>query len=94
MGTPRQKEYTAESGTKYLFQHPGALEYIRLKKRAAGNDGKPDEEKLLNELMKHVIVQPKTSWEYWDEHLEDQEDVAKEAISFLRGKDKQSGSQS
>lgn len=93
MSTPRQDKFVTDSGNEYLFQHPGALNYIRMKKRANDNNGKPDEEKMINELMKHVIVEPKTSWEYWDEHLEDQEEVTRAAINFLRGKDIGAGSE-
>ncbi|KAB8139264.1 hypothetical protein F9U64_01170 [Gracilibacillus oryzae] len=82
---PRQKQYKSENGKEYTFQHPGVLNWVRNKDKMREKDGKPNEENLQKYVMENVIVQPKVSWDYWDEHLEDYEEVMQEATTFLRG---------
>lgn len=83
-----QKEHTIklENGEEvtYLFQHPGVREGVKIRGRAKDQFGTMDEEKYYEELMKHVIVQPKTNWDYWEEN-EGFLEVMKEASSFLVG---------
>jgi hypothetical protein len=84
------KEYkvieTNEQGEQvevtYLFQHPGVRAGVQIRGRSKDATGHLDEEKYYTELMKHVIVQPKTDWDYWEEH-EGFMEVIKEASSFL-----------
>ncbi|MDE3837937.1 hypothetical protein C0966_00750 [Bacillus methanolicus] len=77
-----QKTITVE-GIEYTLQHPGTREYLRIQDRAQTETGVPSTEKLAEELFKHVIVNPKVSFEYFDEH-EGFEEVLKEAMTFLR----------
>lgn len=84
-----QKEYVHTDGegeeTKevtYLFQHPGVRAAVQLRGRAKDATGNIDEEKYYEELMKKVIVQPRTTWEYWEDN-EGFKDVMKEASTFL-----------
>ncbi|MFX3616222.1 MAG: hypothetical protein ACE3JK_01660 [Sporolactobacillus sp.] len=62
------KDEEGKTIDKYLFQFPGVLkaqEIIDSSKTVAG----AFVEKKYNELlMKHVIVEPKTDWDYWDTH--------------------------
>lgn len=71
-------------GKEYTLQHPGVREGVKIRGRSKDQFGNLDEEKYYDELMKHVIVQPKTNWDYWEENdgfLE----VMKEASTFLIG---------
>lgn len=81
-----QMEYTVmEDGkeVKYIFQHPGYLEATRIKDRSKNPAGIAFvEETLFTEIMKHVIVSPRTSWAYWEEH-EGYKEVMEEAQKFL-----------
>lgn len=83
-----QKEFIFTDGegneTKYLFQHPGVRGGVQLRGRAKDAMGNLDEEKYYDELMKKVIVQPRTNWEYWEEN-EGFQEVMKEASTFLVG---------
>lgn len=79
-----KKQTTAEiQGTEYTFQHPGVREAVRLRDRSKNKHGQLVEEKYYNELMTHVIVQPKTSWGYFDDHSEAFDDVMLAATEFL-----------
>ncbi len=77
---------TLENGEEkeYTLQHPGLREGVKLRGRAKDQFGNIDEEKYYEELMKHVIVQPKTNWAYWEEN-EGFNQVVKEASTFLMG---------
>lgn len=68
----------------YLLQHPGVREAVRLRGRSKDAMGNMDEEKYYDELMKKVIVQPRTNWDYWEEN-EGFQEVMKEASTFLVG---------
>lgn len=69
---------------EYILQHPGVREGVRIRGRAKDQFGNLDEEKYYEELMKHVIVSPKTNWDYWEEN-EGFLEVMKEASTFLVG---------
>jgi hypothetical protein len=78
-------------GIEYTLQHPGHREATRIQDRVQLGEGKVSTEKYYEELMKHVIVSPKTSWDYFDgnekkeiEGVDGFEDVMKEAADFLR----------
>lgn len=77
-----QKKVTVE-GIEYTLQHPGSLEYTRIQDRMVNDSGVPSAEKTAKEMFNHVIVDPKVSFEYFDEH-DGMEEVLKEAMTFLR----------
>lgn len=78
------KQTTIEiQGTAYTFQHPGVREAVRLRDRSKNKQGHLVEEKYYQELMTHVIVQPKVNWDYFDEHPEAFDDVLLAAIELL-----------
>jgi hypothetical protein len=84
----KQKEYVFKSGegkeTTYLFQHPGVRGAVLLRGRARDDlTGNLNKEKYSEELMKKVIVQPRTNRKYWEEN-EGFLAVMKEASTFLK----------
>lgn len=81
---PKQETIEVE-GVTYVLQHPGHRAKVRMEDAAQSKDGKFLSENYYGELMRHVIVEPKTSWDYWDQH-EGFDDVMAKAITFLRGK--------
>ncbi|MCM3598716.1 hypothetical protein M4D55_23435 [Metabacillus idriensis] len=85
-GKTKVIKVTLENGEEkeYTLQHPGLREGVRLRGRAKDQFGNVDEEKLFDELMKHVIVSPKTTWDYWEEN-EGYTEVLKAATTFLIG---------
>lgn len=90
-----QKEHTVsipgENGEatekSYLLQHPGVRAAVQLRGRSKDSMGGIDEEKYYDELMKKVIVKPRTTWEYWEEeeNAPHFQEVMKEASTFLMG---------
>jgi hypothetical protein len=88
-GTQKEIKITTGEGEEtkeitYVLQHPGVRGGVQLRGRAKDAMGGMDEEKYYEELMKKVIVQPKTNWDYWEEN-EGFQDVMKEASTFLMG---------
>lgn len=72
---------------EFTLQHPGVREAIKLRGRAKDHTGQLDEEKYYEELMKHVIVQPKVTWETAEDlGASDFNELIKEASLFLNGK--------
>jgi hypothetical protein len=76
-----QKTITVEE-KEYVLQHPGVRAGVQIRGRSKDAMGNLDEEKYYTELMKYVIVKPKTDWEYWEENAGFLE-VMKEASTFL-----------
>lgn len=83
---PKQKQVTIDEVT-YILQHPGIRSSVQMRDRAKNNLGQFSEEKYYTELMKHVIVEPKVTWDYFDEHEGIFEQLMKEAAEFVNGVD-------
>lgn len=77
-----QKQVTVE-GIEYTLQHPGSRESLKIQDRIMQDNGVPSSEKVAEEMFKHIIVEPKVSFDYFDEH-EGMDEVLKEAMTFLR----------
>ena len=71
-------------GTEYTFQKITAREWIRLKKRCTKN-GNFDEEKFIDEVLEHIVVEPKKTLDDFENYAELEEVVA-EAVNFQSGK--------
>ncbi len=52
---------------EYTLQHPGVREGVKIRDRAKNQFGNIVEEKLYDEYMKNVIVQPRVTWETVEE---------------------------
>ena len=82
-----QKDYEATTGVKYIFQHPGLREVIRMNDRAQTSNGKSSEI-LYSEMLKHAVfenvdgVPSKVDWDHFEEKGGFTE-VMKEASNFL-----------
>lgn len=70
-------------GKDYTFQHPGVREFVRIQDRIKDDNGHPSNEKFAEEIFKHVAVEPKVNWNYFEEN-EGYEEFMSEAGSFLR----------
>lgn len=69
----------------YLLQHPGVRKGMEIKSDFFDAEKNKIDMNLQKEaLMKHVIVQPKVSWDYFEEVGMDEADaVLKAATKFL-----------
>ncbi|ELK38865.1 hypothetical protein D478_27449, partial [Brevibacillus agri BAB-2500] len=63
MSVFKQKNFTSKSGKSYVFQFPGIRTVTRIKDRSKNKFGVPQDEKVADEILEHVIVQPKMKME-------------------------------
>jgi len=70
-------------GIEYTLQHPGTRANVQIQDRTMTDKGIPSMEKMAEEIFKHVIVNPKVDFDYFDEH-DGYEEVLSEAMTFLR----------
>lgn len=81
---PKQKSETI-GGIDFVFQHPGIRQLLRITDQSKNKDGVLMSETYYKQIMEHVIVAPKTDWDFWDEHDDILEEVMGAAVSFLGG---------
>ncbi|WP_370225287.1 hypothetical protein [Cytobacillus sp.] len=65
-----QQKFGTKNGNKYIFQHPGLREAIRMRDTAKNEHGVQQGEKLYESLMEHVIFQEdgsKVTFEHFEE---------------------------
>lgn len=62
------KDENGKAVQKYLFQFPGILKTQELIDGSTNGVGVTITKDYNESLMKHVIVDPKTDWNYWDNH--------------------------
>ncbi|MDF2657762.1 MAG: hypothetical protein K0Q94_553 [Paenibacillus sp.] len=72
-------------GVEYTFQFPGVRKAIQISDASKDRFGNLKSEPLYDQLMEHVIVEPRTNWDYWDENMEHMEEVFGTAFRFLNG---------
>lgn len=85
----KPKQITVTVGGKdYVLQHPGVRKAIEINDFSRTDSGRYISGKLYPELMNHVIVNPKTDWEYWEEedNFEFLDEVMAEATTFLNAR--------
>lgn len=71
---------------EYTFQHPGVRAGVQLRDRSKDFNGNLVEEKYYEELMKHVVVSPKVTWETMEEiGSKEFTELMQEASKFLMG---------
>ena len=86
MSEKKPKQLVKEiGGVEYTFQFPGVRKAIQISDASKDRFGNLRSEALYEQLMDHVIVLPKTSWDYWDENMEHMEEVFSTAFRFLNG---------
>ncbi|WP_036646900.1 hypothetical protein [Paenibacillus pini] len=83
----KQKDFTSKGGKAYKFQFPGMRAASQISDRTKNKHGIPQEEKLGDEMMKHVIVQPKLSWDSFGDNKKEFNEVITAAYHFLEGVD-------
>jgi len=61
-----QEKHTVE-GVEYTFQFPGTRKTQEILDDSSGK-GSFSNVKYHEDIMEHVIVNPRTTWDYWDEN--------------------------
>lgn len=74
------------NGREYKFQGIPVRHRVKFRDQAKNKHGVVNEEKYYELLMKHVVIEPKVDWEYFDEHDEDFEEVIKIAAEVANNK--------
>ncbi|MNC31788.1 hypothetical protein D3C75_801220 [compost metagenome] len=78
----KKKEIETKSGKKYVLQHPGVRNVSKINDRIKNKNGILSEEKLCDEMFKHVVVDPKLTIDNFEEYGEMIE-VANRAYLFI-----------
>lgn len=77
----KQKEVTLKTGKKFTLQHPGVRNVTKITDRIKNKHGIPSDEKLADEMLTHVVVEPKVKIDDFDSYMEMTELVSK-AFAF------------
>lgn len=84
----KQKSYTSKnSGKNYLFQFPGIRTVTRIKDRAKNKYGIPQDEKIADEILSLVLVDPKMKIEDFGDDITEFNEVIQAGILFINGVD-------
>lgn len=86
MATFQQKKVTTKSGKDYTLQHPGVRNVTKITDRVKNKHGIPSDERLAEEMLQHVIVEPKMRLDDFESYGEMTEIVGK-AFAFITGQD-------
>ncbi|WP_342547657.1 hypothetical protein NST69_27585 [Paenibacillus sp. FSL P2-0089] len=86
MATFQQKKVTTKSGKDYTLQHPGVRNVTKITDRVKNKHGIPSDERLAEEMLQHVVVEPKMRLDDFESYGEMTEIVGK-AFAFITGQD-------
>lgn len=87
MSNFKQKTYTSGSGKKYIFQFPGIRAVSKIKDRVKNKHGIPSDEKSADEVLTHIVVDPKMKMEDFGDDINEFHEVVGAAIEFMNGVD-------
>lgn len=73
------------NGTDYVFQFPGIRAVNEITDRCKNQHGVVMQAKMNEEYFKHVVVEPKVSWDYFEEKPEDYVQVLEVANEVFQG---------
>lgn len=79
-----QKKVTVGE-TEYTLQRIPAREWIRLRQGCTKN-GNWNEEKFIDEVLEHIVVEPRKKISDFDENYGELEEVVAEAVNFQHGR--------
>jgi hypothetical protein len=82
----KQKEFVSKSGETYIFQHPGVRAVSKINDAAKNKFGVVSEERLSEEVLKYVVVQPKLKIDDFEDYREYSE-VVNAAYLFVSGQE-------
>lgn len=86
----KQKDFESKNGNKYKFQHPGVRNVSKINDSSKNKHGVVLEERLAEEMLKHVIVEPKMKIDDFNSYKEYSE-VINAAYAFISGEDENGG---
>lgn len=80
----QQKKVTI-AGVEYTLQKLPPREYTRLRARSSDRSGLLNEERYLDEVLEHIVVDPKVKLDDFEDYAAVEEVVA-EATNFQHGR--------
>ncbi|MUG24770.1 hypothetical protein GNQ08_20590 [Paenibacillus macerans] len=86
MATFKQKKYTSKSGKEYTFQHPGIRAVSKINDSSRNKFGVVMEEKMGDEMLRLVIVNPKMKIDDFKDYKEFVE-VVNKAYAWISGQE-------
>ena len=78
-----KKEITVY-GKTYQVQHPGPRWYLQLQDRVRTRGGSIQQEKYVDELLEHIVIEPKVRVEDFG-NIAELEEMVSQLEKFLRG---------
>jgi len=81
----KQKKITVKD-KEYLLQHPGVRNVTKITDRIKNKYGVPLDEKMADEMLTHVVVDPKVKLDDFDDYAEVSE-LVQRAFLFVTGQD-------
>jgi hypothetical protein len=82
----KQKKITTKSGATYMLQHPGVRAVTKITDRVKNKHGVPSDERLAEEMLQHVVVEPKMRIDDFESYAELTEVVGK-SFAFITGQE-------
>jgi len=76
------------NGVEYTLQHPGARWYLQVIDRHTNAKGNLERTGYTEEILEHVVVNPKVSIEDFDDDLGSLMELVRKAESFLSARKK------
>ncbi|AIQ31637.1 hypothetical protein P40081_28505 [Paenibacillus sp. FSL P4-0081] len=86
MANFKLKEVTTKSGSKYTLQFPGVRAVTKITDRIKNKHGIPSDERLAEEMLAHVVVEPKLKLDDFESFAELTEIIGK-SYAFITGQD-------
>ncbi|MEY9097077.1 hypothetical protein [Paenibacillus sp. RC84] len=86
MSNFKQKQYKSKGEKEFLFQHPGVRSVSKIHDAIKNKHGVVSEERLSEEILKHVIVKPQMKIDDFESYQEYNE-VINAAYAFITGQD-------
>lgn len=86
MANFKQKKFVSKSGKEYMLQHPGVRAVTKITDRVKNKHGIPLDERLAEEMLQHVVVNPKLRIDDFESYRELTE-VVGAAFAFITGQD-------
>lgn len=83
----KQKKIKTKSGKEYLLQHPGVRSVTRITDRVKNKHGIASDEKMADEMLTHVVVDPKTRMEDFGEDFAELSEIVGKAYAFITGQE-------
>jgi hypothetical protein len=66
----KQKNFTSKNGNQYVFQRPGVRAMTKITDRVKNKFGVVLDERLAEEMLQHVVVEPKVRIDDFDSYRE------------------------